>query len=208
MGNVNELDKELGELKGFVAELKADRAKQKETEKSESWTKYTSMSLVFIAVLAAVAAQWSGKYGGDVLVELNNSTYYQAQASDKWSYYQAKSIKQNLYEGLREAAPRDANNAAAAKSLEAFNAKAARYEAEKTPIMDDARKLEKQRDTSRDTATRANELGGRMGSAVSIYQIALALGSICLVAKKRPLWYLSLAIAAVATFKMAQVWFS
>jgi hypothetical protein len=74
--------------------------------------------------------------------------------------------------------------------------------------MDDARKLEKQRDTSRDIATRANDLGGRMGSAVSIFQIALALGSICLVAKKRPLWYLSLAIAAVATFKMVRVWFS
>jgi hypothetical protein len=41
------IDKELNELKGFIADLKADRAAQKEKEKRESWTKYTSMSIVF-----------------------------------------------------------------------------------------------------------------------------------------------------------------
>ena len=39
------------ELKEFIADLKADRANQKDKEKREAWTKYTSMSLVFIAVL-------------------------------------------------------------------------------------------------------------------------------------------------------------
>src|SRR3954468_3316402 len=98
-----ELDKELLELKGFIAELKADRTAQKEKEKRESWTKYTAISLVFIAVLAAIATQWAGKYSSRVLVELNNSTFNQAKASDQWGYYQAKSIKLNLYEVLREA---------------------------------------------------------------------------------------------------------
>src|SRR5215472_6226723 len=102
MNGVKELDQELSELKGFIAELKADRAAQKAKEKSESWTKYTSMSLVFIAVLAAIAAQWAGKYSSRVLVSLNDSTFQQALATDEWSYYQAKSIKQNLYEALRE----------------------------------------------------------------------------------------------------------
>src|ERR1022692_3164580 len=104
MNNIGDLDKELAELKTFIADLKQDRAAQKEKEQREAWTKYTAVSLVFIAVLAAIATQWSGKYSGKVLVELNNSTYKQAQASDQWSYYQAKSIKQNLYEAMREAA--------------------------------------------------------------------------------------------------------
>src|ERR1039458_7087862 len=97
MNNIGDLDKELAELKTFIADLKQDRAAQKEKEQRETWTKYTAVSLVFIAVLAAVASQWAGKYFGTVLVELNNSTYKQAQASDQRSYYQAKSIKQNLY---------------------------------------------------------------------------------------------------------------
>src|SRR3569832_1915867 len=108
MSEATNLDKEIVELKGFIADLKADRAAQKEKESRESWTKYTSMSLVFIAVLAAVATQWSGKFSSRTLVELNNSTFYQAEASDQWSYYQAKSIKQNLYEAMRDLSPKDA----------------------------------------------------------------------------------------------------
>src|ERR1043166_5424406 len=112
MSEEKQLDKELAELKGFIADLKADRAAQKEKEKREGWTKYTSMSLVFIAVLAAVATQWAGKYSSRTLVELNNATFFQAEASDQWSYYQSKSIKQNLYESLREVAPKAPNGQA------------------------------------------------------------------------------------------------
>ena len=102
MNGTRELDQELLELKGFIADLKADRAAQKEKEQKEGWTKYTAISLVCIAVITALASQLAGKYSSRVLTKLNDSTYYQAQASDQWSYYQAKSIKQNLYEGLRE----------------------------------------------------------------------------------------------------------
>jgi hypothetical protein len=205
MAEIQQLDKELAELKGFIAELKADRAAQKEKERRESWTMYTSLSLVFIAVLASVASQWSGKYGGTVLVALNNSTYNQALASDQWGYYQAKSIKRNLYEALREVAPKTAEGEGPV-AVAAFNAKVAKYKADEAEIMEKAKGLEKERDTARAIATRANKLGGYMGTAVSIFQIAIALGSICLVTKKKPLWYLSMALAVLATAKMIQAW--
>src|SRR5215471_8159662 len=98
MNGARELDQELAELKNFIADIKADRAAQKEKEKRESWTKYTSISIVFIAVLATVATQYAGKYSGRTLVELNKATFSQAKASDKWGEYQANSIKRNLYE--------------------------------------------------------------------------------------------------------------
>src|SRR5271154_7225848 len=104
---MDSLENELNELKSFIADLKTDRAAQKEKEKRESWTKYTSMSIVFIAVLAAIATQWSGKYSGRTLVELNNATFHQAKATDQWSYFQANSIKQNLYESIKELLPKD-----------------------------------------------------------------------------------------------------
>jgi len=69
MTNSKELDQELAELKGFIADLKADRAAQKEKERREGWSKYPAISLVFIAVLAAVANQWAGKYSSRVLKE-------------------------------------------------------------------------------------------------------------------------------------------
>ena len=205
MNETNQLDKEKSELKGFISDIKTERVAQKEKEQRESWTKYTAVSLVFIAVLAAVATQWAGKYSGRTLVELNNSTFYQAEASDQWSYYQAKSIKQNLYESLREVAPKDAGGNAA-QSLTAFDAKVTKYEKEKEDIKKGAEALEKKRDAAREAATRASEHGGRMGTAIAIFQIAIAMGSICLVTKKRPLWYLALAFAALASAQMIHVW--
>ena len=202
MNGVNQLDLELSELKGFIAELKADRAAQKEKERREAWTKYTSLSLVFIAVLTAIATQWAGKYSSRVLVNLNDATYFQAQASDQWGYYQAKSIKQNLY----ETAAQTAGGAEAAAKAAGFKDKVAKYQAEEKEVMEKARKLEQSRDAARDAAKVANMHSGGMGSAIAIFQLSVALSSICLVTKKRPLWYLSLLFGGFAAFQMVRVW--
>jgi Domain of unknown function (DUF4337) len=208
MNNTSNLDKEIAELKEFIADLKQDRAAQKDKEQREAWTKYTAVSLVFIAVLAAVATQWSGKYSGTVLVKLNESTFMQAQASDQWSYYQAKSIKQNLYEAMREVAAKSpgTNGEHEKQALESFNAKVAKYEAEKAEIKQKAEQLEQERDAARVAATSASQHGNGMGLSIAIFQISIALASICMVTKKRPLWYVALVLAALATAKMIFVW--
>src|ERR1051325_582306 len=155
------LGQELIELESFIADLKADRAAQKEKEQRESWTKYTSMSLVIMAVLAAIAMQWAGKYSSRVLVALNDSTFNQAKASDQWSYYQAKSIKQNLYELALEgesplphsatgtAQPASAGSEAKAAPLAGIRDKVKKYETEKQQIKGEATALEKKRDDLR-----------------------------------------------------------
>ena len=207
---MDSLQSELKDLKGFIAELKADREAQKEKERRESWTKYTSLSIVCIAVLAAVATQWAGKYGSRTLVNLNDSTFHQTKASDQWSYYQAKSIKRNLYELARdqaELAP-DAGDGRKAKNLASITGKIAKYEQDEKDIQAEAKELERQRDVSRAAATQASKLGGRMGLATSIFQISIAIGSICLVMKKKSLWYLSLLLAALATIEMVSAWVS
>lgn len=208
MNTVRELDQELAELKSFIADLKADRATQKEKERREAWTKYTAISLVFIAVLAAIATQWSGKYSSRVLVELNNSTFYQAKASDQWAYYQSKSVKQNLYEIFREAGPKDSDLATKENASRAFNAKVEKYKNEEAQIMAEAKALEAQVEHARTAAGRAGEHGSAMGTAIAIFQIAIALGSICLVTKRRGLWYIALGLACLATLQMVHVWLS
>ena len=45
-----------------------------------------------------------------------------------------------------------------------------------------------------------------MGMAVATFQIAIALGSICLVTRRRALWYISMGLVAAATAKMILVW--
>jgi hypothetical protein len=201
------LDQELKELKGFIADLKSDRSDEKEKELSEGWTKYTSMSIVFIAVLAAIATQQAGKFAGRNLVELNNATLDQAQATDQWSYFQANSIKENLYQSIQELTPGEpgAGGDDAVKRRTAFKAKIDKYEAAKKQSKEGAESLERQRDAARKVATEASAHGAGMASATSIFQISIAMGSICLVTKKKWLWYVSLLLAALGTAKMALV---
>lgn len=201
------LQSELADLKGFIADLKADRVRQKEKEKRESWIKYTSLSIVFLAVLAAIASQWSGKYGSRVLAALNDSTFQQAKASDQWSYYQAKSIKQNLYETSRDTAAAQATNSVSAtRHLEDITSKINKYESEKKQIKEEAEKFEKLRDNARKEAAEAARLGGGMGSCVALFQISIALGSICVLTKKKSLWFLSMAVGFAGAIKMVLVW--
>jgi hypothetical protein len=202
------LAQELAELKGFITDLKGDRAAQKEKEKRESWTKYVSMSIVFIAVLAAIATQYAGKYSGRTLVALNDATFNQALASDQWSYYQANSIKQNLYETIHDLRTNNAGAISdeAAKSEEVFNAKVKKYSAAKDDAKKQAEDRQADRDKARNVATDSTLRGSGMGLAVSIFQLSIAMGSICLVTKKKWLWYVAIFLAVAATGQMIRVW--
>src|SRR5271170_4085537 len=98
---MDDLRQELNELKQFIADLKADRAAAKEKEKREAWTKYVALTVVVIAVLASIAAQWGGKYG-------SRTQMNQAQASDAWSAYQAESLKAHIYDTTQKQLPKSA----------------------------------------------------------------------------------------------------
>src|ERR1700679_3378371 len=89
---------DLDELKQLVAELRADHVNQKEKEKRDSWTKYVSLTMVCIAVLAAIATLKGGGFSTRTLKEMNEATFNQTQASDQWSFFEAVSIKENLYQ--------------------------------------------------------------------------------------------------------------
>ena len=196
---------ELKEFRELVASIKADRQLQKEKESRDSWTKYVSLSMIFIAVLAAVANQKGGGFSSTVVKQLNEATFNQAAASDQWSLYQAKGIKQSLAEGeldsLRLA------NAKDEKRIATLAAKAKRYETEKQAVMKDATALEAKRDEARRLAERAGALGRKMGLASTLFQIGIAIGGVCLIVKKRWLWWVSLVIGALATLQLASVLF-
>lgn len=190
---MDDFKNELAELKQFVADIKADRAATREREKSEEWIKYVSLSVVIIAVIAASASQMDGGFGGTAQMS-------QAQSSDKWSYYQSKSIKQNLYEISQAQLMVNANtnSPAFAQEKKTFEERVARYEKEKAEIRAQAEKLEKARDL-------ASKKGGYLGQAISFFSVSIAIASICMVTKKKPLWYISMGMALLGCVEM---WFS
>lgn len=194
---------DLSELKGLVAELRAEHVAQKEKEKRERWTKYVSLTMVVIAVLAAIATLKGGGFSTRTLKEMNEATFNQTQASDQWSYYEAKSIKQNLYEiELEHLVATPSPDAGAVAKLKA---KVDKYEKDKADITAQAKKFEAARDAARQTATISAEHSKEMGLAITLFQIAIALGAMCLIVKKKPLWIASTILGGLATAQMIYV---
>jgi hypothetical protein len=193
----------LDELKGLVATIAADRAAQKDKEKRESWTKYVSLSMICLAVLAAIATQRGAGYGSAIMKQLNEATFNQAKASDQWSYYQAKGIKQAVAAEERDVL--GAAGSADPKRLADLDKKIERYTNEQKDITTQANAFEAKRDEAYVGAKLAGDRGREMGLATTVFQIAIALGGVTLIVKKRGLWTASMLAGALATVQMARV---
>ena len=194
---------DLDELKQLVAELRAEHVAQKAKEARERWTKYVSLSMVIIAVLAAVATLKGGGFSTRTLKEMNEATFNQTQAFDQWSFFEAKSIKQNLYQ--LELDHLNAVPSPDAAAVAKMKAKVDKYDKDKADITELAKKYESARDLARKTATSATEHSKQMGLSITLFQIAIALGAMCLIVKKKPLWIVSSILGVLATAQMIYV---
>jgi hypothetical protein len=201
---MNEMQTEIAELKEFIADLKADRAATKAKEKRDSWTKYVSLTVVIVAVIAAIANQWGGKYGSRVLSQLNDATFFQTQASDQWAYYQAKGIKLKVCEGIRDQLQLAGADPKIAALIKDNDAQIAKYLTEQKNVQTQAHDFEAKRDIARKTASIASAKGGKMGLAISLFSVAVAVASISMVTKTKPLWFMGLLLSAVAIFQMVR----
>ena len=194
---------DLDELKALVAELRSDRVAEKEKVKRESWTKYVSLTMVVIAVLAAIASLKGGGFSTRTLKEMNVATLNQAQASDQWAFFEAQSIKENFYQ--IESEHLAADPATDPAILAKIQAKVDKYEKTKADTTKEAKQFETARDAARKTADSAAEHSRQMGLSVTLFQIAIALGAMCLIVKKKPLWFAAMILAALASGQMLYV---
>ena len=160
--------------------------------------------MIFLAVLAAIATQRGAGYSSATMKQLNEATFNQAEASDQWAFYQAKGIKQSLYELERDRAT-SGSVAIEPKALAGITAKVDRYDAEKKDIAKEAKAFEAKRDAARELSAYSADRGREMGLATTFFQIAIALGGVCLVVKKRWLWYVSLGTGVFASVQMFRV---
>lgn len=193
----------LDELKGLVATIAADRQAQKDKEKRESWTKYVTLSTIVLAVLAAIATQRGAGYSSTTMKMLNEATFNQAEASDQWAFYQAKGIKESVYS--QELDSLGVLGKTDPKLETAIRARVERYKKEQTEISADAKRFEAKRDEARAAATLAADRSRELGLATTLFQIAIALGGVTLVVKKRWLWNVSLLGGLLATAQMIRV---
>jgi hypothetical protein len=195
INNDQNMHEAIVEVRAFVQNQKEEKTKAEAQAVRDRWTRYAALSMALIALVAGYAMSKGGDCSGRITKDLSEATYNQTQASDQWSFYQAKAQKQLLTEleiSLRTLAKADQ------ASLVDLQKKVARYDKEKTEIKAEAEKFEKLRNDFRADAVAMAVLGAKFGKAAQMFQIALAMGGLCLLSKKKWLWYITLGIAAVA----------
>ncbi|WP_018152758.1 DUF4337 domain-containing protein [Leeia oryzae] len=162
-------------------------------DKKEPWLNFLALTTVIFAVCATLSTFKGGGYS-------TRSVISQAQASDQWAYYQAKSIRETLYKIQRQNLTLTRNDLASqhgAPDLSNYDAAIAeadktmnRYKDEKDTIQKDAKALEAKRDD-------AQRHGQPFGLAVIFFQVAILLSSIAGLFKQKSLWYLALPVGGV-----------
>ena len=166
-----------------MEELEDPTERLKETleaaeEKKERWFLYVALSTAIVAVLAAIAGMLGNHHANEAMLE-------QISASDKWAYYQSKSIKSEVAASTAQIL------AALDKPVPADNAvKMEQYKADKEKIKEQAEEEEK----SSAAHMREHVVFSR---AVTIYQIAIAISAIAILTRKKAMWYASMLLTAI-----------
>ena len=173
-------------------------------EKKEVWLNYLALTTVIFAVCATLSTFKGGGYS-------TRSVMSQSQASDQWAFYQSKSLKSYIFEMQKDnlelqSQQNDKLNVAPEvqakyqEKIDSYLKKLEQYESEKKQITLSAKKLEADRDECKLHSS-------AFGIAVIFLQISILLSSISALAKKRYVWFLSLAVGLIGILYFADGFF-
>lgn len=172
-------------------------------EKKDPWLNYLALTTVILAVCATLSTFKGGGFS-------TRSVISQTQASDQWAFFQAKSVKGNLYQIQREKlqfeldtlpanTPETTRQLYHAKLTE-YAQKIQKYDTEKADIQKEAKRLEAVRDD-------AQQHGQPFGLAVIFLQVAILLSSIAGLFKQKKLWFLALPVGGLGLVYFANGFF-
>lgn len=138
-----------------------------------AWISGVALSTAILAVFAAIASLLSGENANEAMMN-------QIEASDQWSYYQAKSIK---------AAVLEAKISLTGTPDQSDQSKRDRYEKEQEEIQKEA----KQKGVAAKSFFHKHEVFAR---GVTMFQIAIAIAAISALTRRRGFWIVSLFFGA------------
>ena len=167
---------------------------------ADSLAQRIALMTAIIATIAALISYWSGSAQNDAMFLKNESILKQAEASDQWAFFQAKSLKAQLA----------ADFAAVAVNVEdkaRFKAEQEREDRERADIQVDAKKLQ----------TESRELGEkseaklrpheRLALALTFLQIAIAMAAITVLTRRTWLLWGAVVFALIGIGASATAFF-
>jgi hypothetical protein len=147
------------------------------------WISWVALSTAILAVLAAIAGLLSGSHANEAMMS-------QIEASDQWSYYQAKSIKASVL---------DAKMTLTAEATEKDKEKAAQYQEEQAEI----RKEAEHKAVEAKSNFHKHEVFAR---GVTLFQISIAIAAISALTKRPRYWILSMILGGIGCVFLVLGW--
>jgi hypothetical protein len=176
-------------------EVETDRLHESIQEEVEheggSFLRRIALTTAILAALAAIAALRAGATVNEALVLKTEAARLQAEASDQWSFYQAKGVKAAVQE-----ASRTSWLAIGKEPPAEYAEKQKKYGDEQAEIQAKARELEGERDAKSKEADHLPHHHHGFAHAVAVFQVAIALGAVAALTKSRPVWMGSLVLGA------------
>ena len=155
------------------------------SEGKEKWVLYVALSTAVIAVLAAITGLLAGDHADEAMLA-------QIRSSDKWAFYEAKSIKSETIASSNKVL------LALGKTLApADTAKIKSNKAEQAKIMQEAKDDQKESDEH----VAKHKILAR---GVTLFQVAIAIGAISIITKRKSLWIASMGFALLGIFFLLQ----
>jgi hypothetical protein len=159
-----------------------------------------ALTTAVLAALAAIASLEAGGSVNEALALKTEAARLQAEASDQWSYYQAKGLKsvvieaqRNVWQALDKPPPAE------------LGADSQRYADDQKKSRDKAKELEHQRDEKSAEADVLMHRHHYFAESVAFLQVGIALGAVAALVRRRPVWIGSilLGLAGAVLFAFA-----
>jgi Domain of unknown function (DUF4337) len=150
-------------------------------ESKERWVMGVALSSAILAVLAAVTALLAGGHANEAMIN-------RIKSSDQWNYYQAKGIKAAIISSKIETLKALKHPVSADDQK-----KADQYKEDQEKISEDAKKFD---EISEDHLRRHEALA----RAVTFLQVAIAVGAISALTRRKIFWFVSLGFGAIGLF--------
>jgi uncharacterized protein DUF4337 len=154
-------------------------------EATTDFEKKIALTIAILAVVLSLVNNLGDNSKTDAIIQTN-------QATDKWMYYQAKGIKQQLAE-MQSTLLADLGGATISEAAKAqadkMQTEAARYDSEKGAIKTEAENLQKQ-------AGVKSAINDRCDMSALLLQIGIVVCSVAILSQWRLFWFIGMALGA------------
>ena len=158
-------------------------------EAHDPFEKRVAISIAGLAVVLSVVGNKGDNAKTDAIIQTN-------EASNQWSHYQSKSLKEGLAR-LESSLLGRLQTAASSEELverrKSLTSETERYKSEQVDIFAEARKCKVE-------AERFSRINDQCDLSALALQIGIVIASVAILARWRVLWFISLALGAVGTF--------